>query len=129
MIQIVSGAAVDTSDPDLCPSCITHQGLCRKHERGVLPLLKEPHWYRLVHSGMYRELKDEKDHSPEGLAIRRRKERRRAKRYEQLKHVLNTTARPTAGLSFTGDAREMHEHTHSSATAILGSQRGSLSPA
>lgn len=95
MLRIVSAetceAAPDEaalSYQDVCADCIRHDGLCRKHERAVLPQLAQPFWYRHAHSGMYRELKDEKDHSAAGLKIKRRKERLRAKRMQEMAELV-----------------------------------------
>lgn len=105
---------------DPCPDCIEHDGLCRRHERSVLPQLAQPFWYRHAHSGMYRELKEQKDHSPEALKLIRRKERRRSKRLTELK-LFAITARPNAGLSFYAGVIPLHQ-THEPPTSILGSQ-------
>lgn len=77
---MIQATPANPCDDDACADCVNQSGLCQKHKRSVLPQLKEPHWYRLAHSGMYRELKDEKDHSPEGLRLIRRKDRARSKR-------------------------------------------------
>lgn len=75
---------------ETCADCIKHDGLCRRHEKAILPQLAQPFWHKHAHSGMYRELKDEKDHSPEGLKIIRRKERLRAKRLRELVDLIAT---------------------------------------
>jgi hypothetical protein len=32
----------------LCVDCVKHEGLCRAHERAILPQLAQPSWVRLI---------------------------------------------------------------------------------
>lgn len=88
MVEIPAG--------DVCKNCVEQQGLCRRHEKAILPQLAEPFWYRQAHSGMFHELRDEKAHSPEALRLIRRKDRRRAKRAEELRRLVDMIATPAA---------------------------------
>ncbi len=62
----------------VCSDCVTANGLlCERCAKSVLPQLAQPFWYQLVGTHHYTKTPTE---SPEGRAIRERKERRAAKR-------------------------------------------------
>lgn len=65
----------------LCPECLEHEGLCHSVKcRSVLPQLKEPGWYRDVHSGRWIELgKKTAPASPAAERAKRRNERKVAR--------------------------------------------------
>lgn len=69
---------------DVCPECVEQDGLCRRHEKAILPQLAQPGWYRLVGSAHYGKEQVEKAKDPAAIRLIRRKERRRASRAREL---------------------------------------------
>lgn len=67
----------------LCESCISHEGLCRKHARQILPQLAQPFklWKLL---GKKRQKKEPRALSREAERVRRRKEKKRKRAQERL---------------------------------------------
>lgn len=79
------------SDP--CPDCIEHDGLCKRHEKAILPQLAQPGWYRLVGNTFYGKAQAEKEMDAATRRLIKRKERKRAKR---LRELVNHIATPAA---------------------------------
>lgn len=65
-----------------CPACVSQQGLCGRHAKGVLPQLAQPFWYKLVGATVdktaHELLLDEM--SPEARRVYHRKRTKAARR-------------------------------------------------
>jgi hypothetical protein len=71
---------------DICPACVAQQGLCQRHEKGVLPQLAQPFWHKLVgQDRRYEEQRVLADMSPEARLVYERKQRK-AKRRQYAAH-------------------------------------------
>jgi hypothetical protein len=90
--------ALAADEEPLCEACCSHEGLCRKHAREILPRLAQPFklWKLL---GKKRQKKESRALSPEAERVRRRKERKRKRAQERLLIGITggfTSSRPAA---------------------------------
>lgn len=93
-VNTVSG---EVATVELCGACVTRQGLCRRHARGVLPQLAQPFWYQLV--GTHHQKSALEEMSPEARRVYERKRTKAARRAARPVTMRNARARSLASLA------------------------------
>lgn len=68
---------------EACADCVRELGLCRRHEKSILPQLAQPGWIRLIVSNYGAPTPP----SPEAQKIIDRRARRKARRMAELASV------------------------------------------
>lgn len=65
-----------------CPSCVSQQGLCGRHKKGILPQLAQPFWYKLVGATVDKTAHEQvlETMSPEARRVYHRKRTKAARR-------------------------------------------------
>lgn len=84
--------AFAADDEPLCPTCVAHEGLCRKHERQILPQLAQPFKLWKLLAKKRRAAKELRWLSTPAEKARRK----RTRRLERAMHGGFTRSRPRA---------------------------------